>query len=93
VHPANPKPDPDEALTMARNALHLSREARLSIKVRISALNTLAAVFLSMDRPQSAYAIYRKALRILLDEDGPEKLKEEITLRFEKLAKRIKKAK
>lgn len=92
VHADNPDPDTETALAKARQALALSRKALLHIRDRIGSLEVLASVFLRMNRPLSAYAIYRKILRTLKEEGGPQELVGPVRLKFDKIAKRLGKA-
>ncbi|MFH1998397.1 MAG: hypothetical protein ABIK28_01900, partial [Planctomycetota bacterium] len=93
IHPNNPAPDTEKALADARQALALSRKAPLGLKDRISALETLATVFLALGRPMRALTMYRTAIQIHEDENGPEDQRQELRRHSERLAKRLKKGK
>jgi hypothetical protein len=89
AHPDNPALDRKEALAKARLAVHLSRNGELSVKDRVTALDSLASVFLALNRPRSAFAIIRKSLRILQKENGEEGMKTDFLKRYQALARKL----
>ncbi len=89
AHPANLAPDFNKALSCARKAVLLSRNASLGVRERVSALNVLAAVFYTKKRYVSAYAIYRKAYRLLGKAGITPELAEETVHGFKTLAKKL----
>jgi len=93
VHTENPEPDLDEALKKAREAIDLSKSINLNAMERVDAMNTLALVYIKLDKPASAYAITWKILRILDGEEGMEQIKVGVKQRFDHLAVALKKRK
>ncbi|MBU0756403.1 MAG: tetratricopeptide repeat protein, partial [Planctomycetes bacterium] len=89
IRPEAQNPDAAEALILARKAVGISKKAELPVRDHVEALNTLASVFLKMDRGLSAFAIYRKVLRILEQEEDSQDLINAARLKFEKAAKRL----
>lgn len=91
IDPGNPDPDVEKALADARQALASSRKAPLGLKDRVAALECLARVFLAASRPMRALTMYRTALQIHEDEEGPVDQLRDLRRRYERLAKRLKK--
>ena len=54
-------------------------------------MNTLAMVFQVMAKPMSAFAITRKALKVIKQEGSPEGLRREVNERFKTLSRKFKK--